>query len=411
MKFISAVCLIFLCSSNVFCQKNKLDFYVNQAFANSPLLKSYKNQVAVSYYDSLLILTAYKLQVTGSSNNSYSPVIKGWGYDKALTNGANVNAIVGVNKQLMNKKTVAAQFQSIQLQNETINNTSKITEQDLKRAIVAQYITAYGDLQQLNFTKEINSLLTKQDIIFKKMTRSNVFKQVDYLAFLVTLQQQTMIVKQQEMQYKNDYAQLNYLCGIVDTASVDLTDPQIKSDLIPDKTNSVFFKQFKIDSLKSINNKALLEINYRPKINLFADAGYNSSLAFKPYKNLGTSIGASIVIPIYDGRKKKMEISKINIEASNRNNYKDFFSNQYTQQIAQLTQQLHETEAMIAVIDAQLKYSKSLIEVNGKLLNAGEAKVNDYILALNNYVTAKNLITQNNINRLQIINQLNYWNQ
>ncbi len=409
MKYFVAIVLLLLMNAKGFCQNNKLDFYVGQALTNSPLLKDYKNQVAASYYDSLLILAAYKPQVTGNSNNSYAPVIKGWGYDNAITNGANVSAVVGVNKQLMNKKTVAAQFQHIQLQNATISNTSKITEQDLKRTIIAQYITAYGDLQQLNFTKEINSLLTKQEIVLKKMTRSNVFKQVDYLSFLVTLQQQALVIKQQEMQYKNDYAQLNYLCGITDTATVDLADPEIRSDSIPDKTKSVFFKQFEIDSLKSLNSKALLEINYRPKINLFADAGYNSSLAYKPYKNLGTSFGASIAIPIYDGRKKKMEISKINIDARNRNNYKDFFNNQYAQQIAMLTQQLHETESMISLIDAQLKYAKSLIEVNGKLLNAGEAKVTDYILALNNYITAKNMITQNSISRLQIINQLNYW--
>ena len=410
MKYFVAIVLL-LMNAKVFCQNNKLDFYVGQALANSPLLKDYKNQVAASYYDSLLILAAYKPQVTGNSNNSYAPVIKGWGYDNALTNGANINAVVGVNKQLMNKKTVAAQFQNIQLQNATISNTSKLTEQDLKRTIIAQYITAYGDLQQLNFTKEINSLLTKQEIVLKKMTRNNVFKQVDYLSFLVTLQQQALVVRQQQMQYKNDFALLNYLCGVTDTATVDLSDPQITSDSIPDKTQSFFFNQFKIDSLKSLNSKALLEINYRPKISLFADAGYNSSLAYKPYKNLGTSFGASVVIPIYDGKKRKMEISKINIEARNRNNYKDFFNNQYTQQIAMLTQQLHETESMISVIDEQLKYSKSLIEVNGKLMNAGEAKVTDFILALNNYITAKNLITQNRISRLQIINQLNYWNR
>ena len=409
MKYFAAIVLLLLMNAKVFCQNNKLNFYVGQALANSPLLKDYQNQVQASYYDSLLILAAYKPQVTGSSNNLYAPAIKGWGYDNALTNGANVNALVGVNKQLMNKKTVAAQFQNIQLQNETINNTSKITEQDLKRTIIAQYITAYGDQQQLNFNKEINSLLTKQEIVLKKLTQSNVFKQVDYLSFLVTLQQQALVVRQQQMQYKNDFALLNYLCGVTDTATINLADPEIKSASLPDKSNSIFFNQFKIDSLKSINSKALLEIKYRPKINLFADAGYNSSLAYKPYKNLGTSVGASIIIPIYDGRQKKMEVSKINITERNRNNYKDFFTRQYLQQIAMLTQQLHETESMISLIDAQLKYSKSLIEVNGKLLNAGEAKVTDYILALNNYINAKNLITQNSISRLQIINQINYW--
>lgn len=411
MKCFSAIVFFLFFSINGFCQKNKLDFYINQGLASSPLLKDYQNQVQASYYDSLLIMAAYKPQLTGSSFNSYSPVIKGWGYDNAITNGANVSALVGVNKQLINKKTVASQFQNIQLQNESLNNQSKISEQDLKRTIIAQYITAYGDLQQLNFNKEINTLLTKQEIILKKLTQSNVFKQVDYLAFLVTLQQQTLLIKQQKMQYKNDYALLNYLCGINDTATIDLADPEIQSSLLPDISNSVFFKQFEIDSLKLINNKSLLEINYRPKINLFADAGYTSSLAFKPYKNIGTGFGISATIPIYDGKQKKMQISKINIAERNRNNYKEFFTKQYAQQINQLTQQLHETESMIATINTQLKYAQSLIEVNGKLLNAGEVRIADYILALNNYMNAKNLITQNMINKMQIINQINYWNR
>ncbi|MEP7254424.1 MAG: TolC family protein [Ferruginibacter sp.] len=411
MKIFVAIFLFISLAVTTLGQKNQLDFYFGHALANSPLLKDYQNQVQSSYYDSLLILAAYKPQVTGNSNNAYAPVIKGWGYDNAITNGANVSALVGVNKQLMNKKTVASQFQNIQLQNDALNNKGKITEQDLKRTIIAQYITAYGDLQQLNFNKEINALLSKQETILKKLTQSNVFKQVDYLAFLVTLQQQALIIKQQDMQYKNDYALLNYLCGINDTATVDLTDPEIRSSLLPETSNSVFFKQFEIDSLKLLNSKSLLEINYRPKINLFADAGYNSSFAYKPYKNIGTSFGISATIPIYDGKQKKLQISKINIAERSRNNYKEFFTKQYLQQIAQLTQQLRASEEMIATINSQLKYAQSLIEVNGKLLNAGEVRIADYILALNNYMNAKNLITQNSINRMQIINQINYWNR
>ncbi|MBL0180800.1 MAG: TolC family protein [Chitinophagaceae bacterium] len=411
MKFFFVIIFLGLFGSSGFCQNNRLDYYVDQALTNSPLLKDYRNQVQSSYYDSLLIMAAYKPQVTGNTYNAYAPVIKGWGYDDAITNGANINALVGVNKQLLNKKTVAAQFQNIRLQNESLNNTGKITEQDLKRTIIAQYITAYGDLQQLNFNKQINSLLTKQDTILKKLTQSNVFKQVDYLAFLVTLQQQALVIKQQEMQYRNDYALLNYLCGITDTATVELADPEIRSNRLPDISGSVFFKQFEIDSLKLLNSRELLKINYRPKISLFADAGYNSSLAYKPYKNIGTSFGISATIPIYDGRQKEFQVSKINIAERNRSNYKEFFIRQYSQQVAQLTQQLHETEEMISTIDAQLKYAQSLIDVNGKLLNAGEVRVADYILALNNYMSAKNLITQNRINRMQIINQINYWNR
>src|SRR5450432_2581797 len=147
---------------------DQLNFYVENALRNSPLLKDYQNQVQSALYDSLLIRAVYKPQVMGSTSNSYAPVIKGIGYDAAITNGGNFSTLVGVNKQLPNKKVLNAQFQNIQIQNQIISNSSAISEQDLKKAIIAQYITAYGDLQQLNFNREINTLLSKEETILKK---------------------------------------------------------------------------------------------------------------------------------------------------------------------------------------------------------------------------------------------------
>ncbi|MBS1509250.1 MAG: TolC family protein [Bacteroidetes bacterium] len=392
-------------------QTTFLQQYINNGLRNSPLLKEYQNQVALNKYDSLLIIATTKPQVTGSSFNSYAPVIKGFGYDGAITNGANIITLVGVNKSIPNKKLLNAQFENLQLQSQERMNTSKLTEQDLKRGIIAQYIAAYGSLLQLNFNKDIENLLAKEEVVLKKLTQTNVYKQSDYLAFLVTLQQQQLLVKQSTIQYKNDFATLNYLCGITDTATTDLQDPGITLHTLPETKTSVFFKQFEIDSLKIINNKTLVTVSYKPKINVFADAGYNSSLAFQAYKNFGTSFGISASIPIYDGRQKKLQYSKIDVEEKTRQNYQSYFTTQYQQQIAQLTQQLKATESLISDINSQLKYTQSLIDVNGKLLETGEARITDYVLALNNYINAQNLVTQNNIARLQIINQLNYWNR
>ncbi|MBI1782321.1 MAG: TolC family protein [Sphingobacteriales bacterium] len=409
----SCVAILFFITSALtgFSQPNSLGYFLDKAKASSPLLKEYQNQLQLNAYDSLLIRAAYKPQVNGSSFNSYYPVIKGWGYDAAITNGANFATLIGVNKLLANKKNLAAQFENIQIQNLSVTNTSKITEQDLNRTIISQYITTYGDLLQLNFNKEIIAMLVKEEVILKKLTERNVYKQADYLAFLVTLQQQQLLVKQLNIQYNNDYLGLNYLSGIADTTTAELQAPAIQLKPLPDISNSAFFKKFEIDSMKLVNSRALVDITYRPKINLFADAGFFSSLATHVYKNVGTSFGVSAIIPIYDGKQRKLQYNKITIAEKNRTNYKDFFKTQYSQQIAQLTRQLQSTEELIADINNQLKYSSSLIDVNGKLLETGDVRIADYILALNNYLNAKNLITQNNINRLQIINQINYWNR
>jgi len=88
---------------------------------------------------------------------------------------------------------------------------------------------------------------------------------------------------------------------------------------------------------------------------------------------------------------------------------KDFFLRQRNQQILQLLQQLNATNKLIDQINKQIKYTETLISVNERLLATGDIRLTDFILSLNNYFTARNLITQNYINRLKIINQLNYW--
>ena len=410
MKYL-IICIFILSYSVGFAQQRDLDFYLQQAKINSPLLKDYQAQVQANQIDSELISARYKPQVFGSTANNYSPVIKGWGYDNAITNGANVAALVVVNKTLVGKNNLATQLQSIQIQNQAVQNTASITEQDLKRTITAQYITTYGGLLQVNFNRQVNQLLKQQELILKKQTEQNVYRQTDYLSFLVTLQQQELALRQLEIQLQNDYATLNYLAGINDTSAFLLQDPGIVIEQLPNVQNSVFFKQFEIDSLKLNNSKALVDFNYKPKVNLYADGGYISSFNYQAYKNVGTSFGVNIIVPIYDGKQKQMQYSKLAIAERTRQLYKDFFQKQYNQQVAQLMQQLHSTDALLTQINGQIKYAESLISVNGKLLETGDAKIADYIIALNTYMTAKNLLTQNNISRLQIINQINYWNR
>ncbi len=410
VKIFIAASILIVWSVNVEAQSNQLQYYIDIALQNSPLLKDYQNQVVLNKYDSLLLRAGFKPQVSGSSVNTYAPVIKGWGYDAAITNGgAGFASLISVNKLIQNKKNTDAQFNNINLQSQSISNAASISQQDLKRTIISQYITAEGSLQQLNVNKEISDLLIKEETILKKLTQSSVYKQADYLTFLITLQQQDLLVKQLSIQYKNDLNTLKYYCGITDTSTVTLQSPNISVNPLPGISKSVFFKQFEIDSLKFTNNKKLVDINYRPKVNLYADAGYNSSLTYRAYKNFGTSFGFSLIMPIYDGKQKQLQYSKIDVTEKTRASYQTFFTSQYQQQITQLTRQLTATEDLIIDINNQLKYIQALIDVNVKLFGSGEMKITDYILTLNNFINAKNLITQNKISRLQIINQLNYW--
>src|SRR3954453_1661713 len=392
-------------------QQKSLDYFVNAALQNSPLLKDYNNLVRINAIDSARLIAGYKPQVNGKSINLYAPVVNGWGYDEAITNIGNFSELITLDKQVINKRVLQNQIDILHLQNDSLHVVGKISEQDLKKAITAQYIAAYGSWQQYLFNKQTYDLLTNEDIVLKKLTQASVYRQTDYLVFLITVQQQKLAITQARIQFQNDYATLNYLSGLFDTSLTELSVPSLQLAYTPEIENSVYYQKFTVDSLILKANDVQIDLNYKPKVSLYADAGYVSSLQYLPYKNFGASAGVNLAVPIYDGRQRKMQHNKFSIAEQTRQNYRDYFKTQYSQQIAQLTQQLNTAQELINQTNDQIKFTEGLMEANRRLLPTGDVKISDFVIAINNYLNAKNIITQNTIIRLQIINQINYWNR
>jgi len=411
MKFFLSFFLAAFTSVVSLAQTNTLNHYLDIGKNNSPLLKDLKNQVLLSQLDSLKLRAGLKAQVSGNGGALFAPVISGYGYAGSITNFQTLDALISVNKTLIGKQNLSSQLTAIGLQRDSILNISKISELDLKKAITSQYIAAYGSLQQLKFNREVVILLTNEDDLLKKLTRSNVYRQSDYLTFLVTLKQQELLLSQAMGQYKNDYTTLNYIAGIADTSMIELAEPALEKTQIPEVSNSIFFKKYLLDSLRLRNNRKLVDFSYRPKANIFADGGYNTDINSQLYKNFGASFGFNLTVPIYDGGQRKLQYKRLSLEEETRENYKTFFNIQYRQQIAQLTQQISESNNLLNQIEDQVKYSETLIKVDTQLLETGDLRIADLVLAINNYLTIRNLKTTTTINKLQLINQLNYWNR
>jgi outer membrane protein TolC len=411
MKWLFSVFLCAFTYSVSLAQTYTLDHYLEVAQNNSPLLKDLKNQVVSSKLDSMRLRAGLRPQVTGSSAGLFAPVVNGYGYSGAITNTQTLNALVGVNKQLISRNYLNSQLAAIALQQDSLLNASQLSERDLRKTVIGQYITAYGSFQQLQFSKKVVELLTEEEDVLKKLTRNNVYRQSDYVAFLVTLKQQQIQLLQANIQYKTDYTTLNYISGIVDTSMIELSEPLLQREVLPDYGSSIFFQKFKLDSIRLTNSNRLIDYSYKPKANIFADGGYNSDFSGQAYKNFGSSFGFNVSVPIYDGGQRKLLHKKIQLEEETRKNYRAFFSVQYRQQIAQLNQQINETEKLFDQINDQIKYTESLIKVDTQLMQTGDLKIADLILAINNYLNIKNLLTQTTVSKMQLINQLNYWNK
>lgn len=412
-KIIQGLLVVMLIAGyrNLSAQSKDLDYYIGSGIQKSPLLNDLRNQSRSTAIDSMRINAGYKPQVMGVSNNSYAPSINGWGYDNAITNGGTFSQLITVNKRLVGKENLQNQYEAIRLAKESLAISGKVTEQDIRKAITSQYIVAYGIYLQYSFNKEVLELLGSEEAILKKLTERNIYRQTDYLSFLVTMQQQQLQLNQLKVQFQNEFASLNYLSGLQDTGFVAVPAPNISLAPPPEIEQTVFYQQFRLDSLKLKNSDAQINFSYKPKLSLYADAGHSSTFAVNPYKNFGTSFGINLSVPIYDGKQKKMQHDKIAIAQQTRQQYQQFYKMQFDQQLLQLLQQLRSAQELINQTSTQIRYTQALIEANRKLLEAGDVRMSDYIIAIGNYLAARNSSTQNMIYKLQLINQINYWNR
>ena len=401
--------ILVLFSVKSFSQERDLRFYVEKAQNNSPLLKDLTGQIKSNSLDSLVNKANYRPQITGNLTASYAPVLDGFGYDTALSNGQTISGLIGVNKKIIGKSQINSQAESFQLLRASIVFSKKIAVKEVNKLITAQYITASGNAEQINYNQKMATLLKDEAGILKKLTQNSIYKQTDYLVFLSTMKQQELQVLQLKQQYQNDVGLLNYLAGETDTTFVHLMKPDITLITIQAVDKSVFAKQFEVDSLKILNQNILIDNGYKPSLSLLGDAGYWSSLTYEAHKNFGFSVGLGLSIPIYDGNKKTLMHQKNALALATNLAKKVNFNKQYQQQLLMLNQKLKQTVEIEKQLQSQLQIVDALIEANKKLLLTGDAQITDFVIAVGSVITINNSISQNKINQLQLINEINYW--
>ena len=411
LKRILLLVAIFFIFLRLSAQKQSLDYYIDRAIQNSPLLRDYQNQLSSAAVDSMLIRASQKYQTDVTSQISYAPVISDWGYDEALTNGANIIGQFGVKQEIMNKNVLNTKFKGINIQKQSVSNNIKLSINDLKKSITNQYLTTYGDFNDIEFTRGQLKIVNDQLALLKHLTENGVYKQSDYLSLLAEAQAQEMTITQLTGQYSSDLQSLNLLCGISDNKDVELATPVISELKIENFNQSPLFMQFKIDSIRIENEKQLIADQVKPKINWYADAGMMSSTLTNIYKHFGVSAGISLKVPIYDGGQRKLETQKLTISENTRSSYQNYFKSQYQQQVYQIYSELSNLNRVVEQVKKQLATSKELIEISRTQLSNGAIPVTDYLNALRNHSVINRTINQSEIKRLALINALNYLKQ
>lgn len=389
-------------------QTRRLDFYLKEGLQNSPLLNDYRNQIYSAIADSLLISAAKKPLVEAKSQLQYSPFYRNFGYDEVITDGGNYMAVMGVTQNVFNKRELNNKYKAVDLQKQLINNSSRISVTELNKIITDQYLTAFSGYGDFLFNKAFLELFKKENEIVKQFVKNGVYKQTDYLSLLVETQSQEILVNQLKSQYRKDVMLLNQLCGLNDSAWIELVEPQLGIKGTPDIAKSPSYIQYKIDSIRIENEKMAIDIRYKPKINWFADAGIMTSDPWNFYRHVGYSAGISLNIPVYDGKQRGIEKQKLEFNENSRKIYEDNYRNQYFQHIQQLSNELKALNEMSAQLEKQLKTADQLVKALKEQLEAGIIQMTEYINAIKNFKTISRNFNLINIQKLQVINEMNF---
>ena len=395
-------------SLDAYNQSRNLDFYLTTAIQNSPLLNDYRNKISSALSDSLLIRAAKKPLVEARSQLQYSPFYHNFGYDEVITNGGNYTAVLGVSQFIFNKREINNKYETVDLQKRSFNNSTRISINELNKIITDQYLTAYSDYSDLLFNRNFLELLIKENEIVNQFVKNGIAKQTDYLSLLVETQTQEILVNQIKSQFRKHLMLLSQLCGLNDSTLYDLDDPKIEIKGAADIAKSPTYIQYKIDSIRIENEKAAIDIKYKPKVNWFADAGFLTSNPWNFYKHFGYSAGLSLNVPVYDGKQRGIQKQKLDFNENTRQTYKNTYYKQYFQQIQQLNLELKALNEISAQIETQLKTSGQLVNTLKEQLEAGIIQMTDYINAFKNFKTTSRNINLINVQKEQVINELNF---
>ncbi len=389
-------------------QEQVLDYFLKQGIKNSPLIRDLNGQIRSNRVDSLMVKAMNKPRVEFRGYAFYAPIVNNFGYSEILTNIANLTSVMSVSQQLFNKKTVEANLLKTGIQRQSLANTVRLTENSLKKAITSAYLDVWAVYSDISVNRELLAFANDQGKILKSLTDNGIFKQTDYLSFMIELQGLEIQLGELNLLFRRKVSDIYLLCGIQDTAAFFPVKPELGSPSPANQKGSPLFMRFYIDSLRITNENILIDRNYKPAVGWFSDAGLINNDPRVIYQNFGLSLGLNFTLPVYDGNQRNLNHQKLKNEEEIRSGYAGAFNREYYQQLQQLSDELDQTRALIPSVRTQVMSSDMLIKQLKELVNKGSGSITDYLIAVKNWLSVRQSLNHYEVRLLQIRNEMNY---
>jgi hypothetical protein len=407
-------------------QQRDLNFYVEQAKINSPLINKSKNDNKIVMLDLQQIKSILsKPEINLQSSILFAPIVshdnnsnrfefvsngasKYTGFDMASTDGGQYQAIVSLKQPLLAGSKYQIYSDKAVLSGQINENNIALTIHELEQVVGYQYLLCIKSKKQKDNSLLLLNELDSQVKILKRLVENAIYKQTDLMLLQIEIQNYIAEYKLYQSEYMTNLYDLNLICGINDTTRVELQD--LDFTFKPEKVAiSKFSTSYKLDSLNVIADQAIYELKYKPQLDLFANAGLNA-VYIPTFNRLGFSTGLTFTWNIFDGRQRNIQREKsiinlqtIEFEKKNFLTQNDIGKNKIIDQINVLNQRIifneHQTDQYNQLYNAYIKE-----------LSQGEASVMDFKNLLKD-IAAKNqesLLLK--MEKQFLINSYNYLN-
>jgi outer membrane protein TolC len=421
--FILFMSLCSFTSVSVQAQQRSLKEYVQAAITNNPVIKDNRNLSEIARLEAerlkgvylkpqLFLSAAYSLAPLISSNGiTTNPDAAGMaaiGYDPAITNGGLYSVLLNAALPVFNDIRYQAFAEQTLVQTQVSANTIEFIKHDLEKLVADQYILCVQDASQVRAAEDAMQMLGEQKNVVVQMVQNGLLKQSEALLMDIELKNQHVALVTLRATYKRNLLDLNVLCGIQDTSTVQLAEPEII--LTRAVTLSKFVQKFVTDSMSIVAAQKAFDSRYEPQVNVFANTGLNATQLPDLQRRFGLSVGVNASLTLFDGGQQALTQQKTNFALNSVAQYRELLLNQNEVRKTKILQELAALQERIQTLTAQSTDYKQLLGMYKKELLSGQLSVVNYITTLRLAMTLTRDRVLAETNKLFLINAYNYWN-
>jgi len=419
---ISCISCILLIVSKPGSAQLSLGYFIDQAAEHSPALNEYQNLLGISEVQNRLNRaqnSAFQLSVSSDYlfvpyfNNpggliTTDPDPGAVGYEIALFDGGLYSFQVNMERNLFNGKLMNALDRQVRVQSENYKYSSALERHNLEKEVTDQYLNALRAARLVSLSKEIVSNLEQQLGFTAELVENGYINVQDYLLLKIEVKSQAINQRNVRQKYKSAILQLYELCGIQDTAIVDISPVVLEQS--SRTMNSNFTQKYVLDSLATVAEQQLFETKYRPQLQLFMNAGLNAIELQDIEHKFGMSAGLSLLIPIFDGGQRDLTRQQSYLAKGTISQYRKYSEHVIALQCEDLRSQIESLRKDIESLTGQIKDFEDLLKISVKQLQTGNMSMIDYLALVRNFIELRVRSIEVETEYQLGINNYNYWN-